>query len=341
MIDKTEVSKSEPLKNRLEIKGANGVFTISSLLIDLASDQEPLKLAITLEKVPQLIEDGIEINGIIIDRKSPKLQEMLKEAASLKEIPEKEKPRRLMELLRTNVSYAYKNIIDELSKTNPRLAEWIGSNIVEDPHLGNQITLSEIVDSGFGICRHLSVAMLALAKEADMEGVILNSSHEGASDGKYLQNILRKDNGQPLFKMGKVGDTGSPHAWVELKTKDGEWIPVDPSAQLVGDSPEGMETFLEANYRAVSRGVDITGFPSGSGVGYTNRSDLWFLSGETEHTGIVYVNTRSFYNKKQKITEPRSYRGPLSFRVLNIAPGETDINQTAGLYPKITGVKMA
>lgn len=341
MIDKTEVSESEPLKNHLEVKNENGVFIVSSPLVELASNKEPLKLAITLEKVPQLIEDGVEINEITIDRKSPKLQEMLKEAASLREIPEREKPRKIMELLRSKVSYAYDNMIAELGKTNPSLAKWVTKNITDC--ISSPISLSEIIDSGFGVCRHLSVAMLALAKETGINGSLVSNATPDSKPELGIKNVIRRDNGESLFKTLPVGTIQSRagHIWVEFQMSNGEWIPVDPSTLLVGDTEEEMAIFSDANYRGVPHNIEfIYQEPKGKLKTISNH-DLWFYPGEAKHTGIIEINTYPLRDRKTGVVTTSVYQCPLVLEIFDRPPESYEVKNTAGLYPKIDAVEIA
>lgn len=333
--------QNETQKSEFAVRNENGLFEVSSPFVDLSSEEEPLKFAVTLEKVPTLVEDGIELYGITIDRDSPKLKEMLKQAEALKGLPEKEKPRRILELLRSNIHFAYNDVLEKVAKTDPELAKWVAENTGINSSSAKPVTLSEIVDKGYGVCRHLSVAMLVLAKEAGMEGALLTQSsgilHK--TDLKYLaRNIIRQDNNEPLFKLIEVGKTieNVGHAWVELRTSGGEWISVDPSTQLVGDTQEGLDTFKEANYRAsVGSSMEMDQFPKN--VNHNGNQDLWFLPGEQRHTGILEVNSQQkkrpiilSLNKKQENAKdntevwpkPTKYKGSLNFNLSSHAASD-------------------
>lgn len=284
--------KIEIARPEFVIKNNAGILEIASPKVDLDSEREPLRFAVTLAKTPTPIEFGSTIENIKIDRESPKLQDMLGQAQALKNIPAREKPRRLLELLRSNVHFAYTDVLDEVAKINSDLAQWVSENTGINSSSARPISLSEVVDKGYGVCRHLSVAILVLAKEAGLEGAYLTYAPGfGPMSEKYLaKNVIRKDNNEPLFKMSGVGQGIGGHAWVELKTGEDEWIPVDPSTQLVGDTPEGFETFRDANYRAlVSQSLDVEGFPGP--VNHQGTQDLWFLPGEAQHTGVLEVNS--------------------------------------------------
>lgn len=302
-----------------------GRVEISLPQVSLDSEKEPLRFSVTLEKLPTPVSDGSVIENITIDRESPKLKQMLKQAEDLKDTPNREKPRKLLEILRANVNFAYSDALDELSKSNPQLSKWVAENTGISSSSAKPLTLSEVTDAGYGVCRHLSVGMLALAKEAGLNGAYLTNASGMRGDPMPIKNIIRKDIQQPLFKMSPVDQPMyGGHAWVEIEVAEGEWIPVDPSTQLVGDTQEGMEIFKEANYRPmVGSSLDIDGLPSGVWV---KTRDLEFFPGEARHTGILPVNAtprdKTLRIGSAKKTEPeeagpwpkpRHYEGPLQF----------------------------
>lgn len=338
MSEQMEVPTPEVTRGEFVFKKEGGAIEVSTPHVDLTSERDPFRFAVTLEKVPTPVEYGTAIENITIDKESPKLQEMIKQAQTLRDIPERERPRRILQLLRSNVHYAYTDVLEEVAKTDPELAKWVAENTGIDSSSAKPITLSEITDKGYAVCRHLSAAMLVLAKEAGMEGAYLTYSSpvfaKEKPNPKYLaRNVVRRDTNQPLFKMGDVGEPiWGGHAWVELRTSDGEWIPVDPSTQLVGDTPEGLETFRDANYIAlVSQSLEIEGFPGD--VGHLGNQDLWFLPTEKTHTGILEVNSKPRQKpiritlgkkvEKPEDTEqwpkPTQYKGPLNFNFSSVA----------------------
>ena len=316
---------SERQATEFKIKQVEGAFGVSSPHVELSSQEKPIGFMVTLEKRPTKVSDGTVVDYIMVDREGPVIQLMLEQARLLKNIPERERPRKIMELLRSKVHFAYHEVVEELNKTKPELAEWVAKNTGIGSSSATPLKLSEIVDAGYGVCRHLSVAMLVLANEAGLSGAYLTTGpHEEA---KYTaHNVVRRDNGEQLFKLSKVGEPIGAHAWVELETSDGEWIPVDPSVQLVGDSEEGMATFREANYRAIPGfSLEVEGFPID--VGHMGNQELWFLPGEPRCTGILQVNsmrqlkpitldnTESQLEDKEQWPKPTKYKGTLSFRI--------------------------
>lgn len=341
MIDETRVGGSENLKPEFTINHEGDSFRVTSPHVDLKSEADPLLFSVTLGKNPTPIEQGTIIDNVTIDNKSPKLQNILQKARALREIPERERPRKILELLKSNVGFAYDDVMAEVALDNPEIAKWVAENTGPNTSTYNKVILSEVVDYGYGACRHLSVAMLVLAKEAGMEGAYMAYSSPVAPtlepNPKYLiRNVTRSDNGQPLFKSSAPGDfVWSSHAWVELKTSDGDWIPVDPSTQLVGDTPEGLQTFQDANYIAYSTAsFQIDRLPEN--VWDYDLGSLWFLPAEKSRTGVIKINCRpkpkpsvvgsgdSLDSDRaiddEQWPKPTTYKGPLDFVVYSKIP---------------------
>lgn len=212
------------------------------------------EIIITFEKQPITLEVGktYGLHNVCFDKETPKMLEIAKEAETLLQIPENERPRKVMELLRKHLEFAYDDKVETLSKTEPERAKWVKENI---QGLVYNFPLSEIFEKEFGLCRHLSIAYLWLAQYAGLEGVEMKN-HE------KIINIQRTDNGEKLFKMAEVGQPAPEHSWVEIKTSDGKWIPVDPSTKLVGDTKEGTEMFKKANYLGIFFGADWKAEPN-------------------------------------------------------------------------------
>jgi|GEM_PF-6500757 len=208
-------------KNEFVIKQIEGGFEISSPHVELASSEAPLNFLVTLEKQPTKITNETVIENVTLDRDNPAIQHLLEQARQLTEVPERDRPRRLMELLRSHVAFAYNDVIEELAKTKPELAQWVAQHTGLNSSSATPLKLSEIISSGHGVCRHLSVVLLVLANEAGMQGAYLSTAPH--RDPQYTaHNVVRRDTGEQLFKMSKVGDPIGGHAWVELLTSEGE-----------------------------------------------------------------------------------------------------------------------
>lgn len=203
-------------------------------------------IRIIVEKQPIKLVEGksYDFHSILIDQETENMQSLAAKAEALLELPENERPSKVLEILMSSMHYAYNDVIDKLSETDPDLAKWVAENTGLNVSSVSDVPLSELVEKKYGVCRHLSVAYLWLAQKAGLEGVLLGS------DWGMIKNIERSDTKQKLFKSVEIGKPVSAHVWVEIKTSDGQWIPVDPSTKLVGDSEEGLAMFRRANYMA-------------------------------------------------------------------------------------------
>lgn len=243
------------LENGIEISYDETVASITYRNLKLSKDNlSTPEVEITVEKRPIHIIEGASYDNsaVFVDSETPKMRDLAVQAEGLKSLEEVQRTRAVLELLRQNVAYAYKNVVDVVAQTNPQLADWVIANVGSDSQGKANIPLSEIFDKGFGICRHLAVAYLYLAQKAGLEGTIITSDYGG------ITNIQRADTQEPLFKSVKVGEPVVAHDWVEIKTSDGKWIPVDPSVKLVGDTEEGMKMFKKAGYKGVAgMGIEV------------------------------------------------------------------------------------
>ena len=293
----------------------------------LNSESEPLKFKINVEKIPTKVEKGVTIAGnVTIDiaadtsdgnaSYSKKLQDILDASRMLRSVPEEQRPRAILDLLYRNMKYAYADRLESLKETDPESADWV------EKHLRVGVTnLSELIEHGFGVCGHLSVVLLFLAKEAGMAGALMTNSGSNG-DPMALINITRTDNGQPLFKTVKRGEkVASGHGWVELRTSDGRWIPVDPSANLVGDTPENLQMFQDANYRSIfGSNINAKGLPDHVYL-TINPGGNFFFPGEPIHEGRAEINCGCEWDAASSKLISQSYEGALSFRIWS-APSE-------------------
>lgn len=268
-------------------------FTLQSLDLNVITPRSQ-DVSFLVEKLPIEIAEGITYGspaGVIIDNKSPKVEILRQQARELKELPEEQRLLPLMTLLRNNVKYSYTNTIDELEKTDQERAKWIMENIK-----GNKcITLSDLVEQGYGVCRHLSVLYLFLAKEAGLNGVLLRSDQSSP-----IKNILRTDSNQPLFKEVRVGEEAPPHLWLEIKLSSGKWVPIDPSTDLIGDTPDKLQMFNLANYTSPSSlGLDVESEPKLSDIaGLFNYT--YFKPGEAITKASAYIIKHAGYSSPFK-----------------------------------------
>ncbi|MCX6811695.1 MAG: transglutaminase-like domain-containing protein [Candidatus Berkelbacteria bacterium] len=304
--------------NQAEIREIEGGFEISIPHVELDSENEPgVKLEIELEKLPIQITEGTIIgtpNGVIVDAESsssPKLKEMVEKAKELRTLPEVERPRQIMEIIRAKVNYAYDEVVKELRQTNPELADWVVKHA--GIYSGGEIKASEIAESGYGVCRHLGALAVILAKEAGLEASFETSIIRKKEDG--FRNVVRRDNVRPLFRNFKPGEGFSEaHAWAEFKLPDGRWMPMDPATKLVGDNDQELETFREANYK--SNPINSLCFENlPANVSPMDNQDLEFKPEESSHSGALAVNCQQRLTKG--VRAPQSYSGPLNFQIIS------------------------
>ena len=312
-------SSSEPM-NQSEIREIEGGFEVSIPHVELSSEEGPgVKLEIEIERVPIQISEGSIIGvmgGVIVDIESspsPKLKEMVVKAKELTDLPEGERPRKIMEIVRSKVNYAYDEVVEELRKADPELADWVvkytGLN-----SSGEKVKASEIVNSGHGICCHLAALAVILAKEAGLEASFETSFAMSKEEG--FKNVARKDNGEKLFKSFELDEIFTiPHAWAEIRMSDGKWVPIDPSTKIVGDNDTELQTFKGANYKSTPYSMRIKNLPGG--VSLMGNRDLQFSSGETVHSGMVTINCMPLLDLIRETKIPESYSGPLSFQIIS------------------------
>jgi hypothetical protein len=110
------------------------------------------------------------------------------------------------------------------------------------------------------------------------------------SEQGTIKNIERIDSKEKLFKSAEIGGAVSGHTWAEVKLSDGRWIPVDPSTKLVGDTPENLEMFRQANYMAIGYGLDAEGEPSELSV---EGKGFVFRPGESQAESSYHLYLKS------------------------------------------------
>lgn len=310
----------------------HGSYDIHIPYIELDAKKDPFKLQLTIRKLVTPIENGTVIESITIDNQSSKLLQARQEAGELKTLPERQRIRPLLAILDRNIQYAFPWVIEELAKSDPTRADWIENNTGPNART-SYLTLSQVIDAGYGVCRYLSLALLALAKEAGLEGAHLTYHPRDDDKSGNIVNVIRKDTGNPLFRSVNVGEPFDiAHTWVEFKMSDGSWIPVDPTPKLVGDTPEGLETFRDANYCVDLNNVVVTeGLPRDIyGVSYPS---LQFRAAESERKGFFHIfASRKFIIKTHTTNDNEvfqsgpseliytQYQGPLDFRLKTNTP---------------------
>lgn len=204
--------------------------------VDIRYTREPNKLE------PGDIISYTGARPIRIDEHETQIRNLSSQAELLRSLEPKDRPRALLELMSEHVSFAYPSVLEKLHETDPDEAAWLKENISLEGNSHAQISLSEIVHHGYGICAHLSPLYLWLAQKAGLEGVLTTHAQ------KKMTNVTRRDNNEPLFKSVAIGQPVADHMWVEIYLQNGERILVDPSTRLVGDTPENLQTIADAGY---------------------------------------------------------------------------------------------
>ena len=287
-------------------KTQEGSFEISSKgNVDISYDS-PLEIEVTISKEPNEIGEGMSINSIEIDSEGERLHEAIQKAQGLKEIPLEDRPRKVMELVREYINYAYPEDVEELRKTDSNKADFIEANLGVES-LNSLVKLSQVFENGYGVCRHLSVAALVLGKEAGLEGMYATSPIEAFG----VKNILHPETKEKLFKLTELDRRTGQHAWVEFKVGE-DWISVDPSTQIVADNQQELEVFQQAEYVAdFRRAVTVSNLPENLHV---RNEGFAFGPGDRDSNGKLLIEPKTFISLKESIPgEP--FSGSLRFTV--------------------------
>ena len=121
--------------------------------------------------------------------------------------------------------------------------QWLKGFVTFYNQAYSHVTLSQVMKQGRGVCRHITLLYLIFLKEIGIQGVFLTSGM-----GTPPKNIHKPD-GSFLFHNYPLNSYVKPHAWAEVLIND-SWIPVDPTIDFIGDTPEKIEVFHNAGYQA-------------------------------------------------------------------------------------------
>lgn len=284
------LKETEKAEQTIEISAERQLafVTFQNLELDVNNPKSP-EICVVVEKQPiELVEGKSYCNhAVLIDKETESMGSIAKEAEALLELPEQERPAKVLEIFRQRVHYAYNDAIEKLSETDPELAKWVAENTGLNTASVSDVPLSQVIEKGYGVCRHLATAYLWLAQKAGLKGVILNSKRG------VLKNIERSNTKEKLFKSAEIGQPVSAHSWVEIKTSDGKWIPVDPSTKLVGDTEAGLAMFRDANYSAIGGlGLDLEAEPRDK-LDSLLTTPIVFSPAESRASGVASLELRS------------------------------------------------
>lgn len=207
---------------------------------------EEFAFDVRVGKEPIEIQDGdfLGVNKVEVKFQDETLG-LLKEAERLRDLPEEQRLEALVDLVRSKLAYPYVEVMEEAQTRNPELTKWFEKRFGKNPSIW-KLELNEFLKKGYGDCKIMSAAYLAAAQSAGLRGIC--GGNPSNIPGLALKNISRPDNGRPIFKSVEVNrDLESTHAWVEIQLSDGRWIPVDPTAKMIGIG-EMLNTFKEAGY---------------------------------------------------------------------------------------------
>ena len=242
-----ELSRTKESNNKnVEISYETNTASIVFHELEL-TPQNPTspKIEVVVGRNPIEIREGNSYcqNALFIDKETEKMKSIAKEAEEASTLPETERIKKVLEIFKNYIHYAYKEDIDKLAESDSESANWIRENIIKKAE--NKVPISQVFEKGYGICRHMAPAYLWLAQKAGLKGLIATRAGKG-----IIKNITRTDNNnKKLFKTDIPG-----HAWIEIQLGDGRLVPVDPSVEdgLVGDTEESLDMFRKANYMAAA-----------------------------------------------------------------------------------------
>jgi hypothetical protein len=208
-------------------------------LVELTNEKPSCKVGeVFVTDIPlskENIEQSIKIliQGMEIDLITPKIESITNEILeACRNIGDEKKPRIILEIMKKYVSYGYKELIQD----NPLAVEVVKSTTCK---------ISELVESGFGICRHLAPLYLYFATQVGLKGVI----QDNIATQKDFVNVYRdKVQKTKLFKNSEIGQKIGGHMWANIMVND-KWIMVDPSVNLVGDNEYDIGLIEESGYK--------------------------------------------------------------------------------------------
>jgi len=275
------------------------------LFKDLKLDQqnpESPKVSVLFKKEPVPVAGSFGSFSVSIDKEPSELMRDIEaEVLKLGDLPEAERVRAVMKLLREKVDYAFDDAVAAVYGAGTEKTKWIIDNVGVKGQ-GFNIPLSKIFENKFGVCGHISSAFLWMASKVGLNGVFLTSKPN------VIKNVINPETGLPLFKSVPLGEQVPGHAWAEIKMTDGSWMPVDPTTRLVGDNPDSFRAFQDANYKATTNGIGI----STSSLSLSFKQEIpTFLPGQAVSQGNFWVGLAGPVKSGGVITKeaPTEYSG--------------------------------
>lgn len=277
--------------------------------------KDPFQLILEFQKLPLPKinpKRSFSLGGITADN-GGSLPLLRKKAASFRKVSEEERINLLLDLARANLVYPYQEKLEALKQNNSDLEKWVREYLCEGGKYPE--ILSKYVSKGYGVCRHFAALFAVLAQAAELEVIVA-----GCCEGQ-LVNVIRPDSGKPLFKSVPLGPINAAHAWNEIRLKNGQWISVDPTANLNGLDNVQKDIFEQAHYvHNIHRYllIDVEGL----GAGFRHWLPIEFRPAQPKtKTVLEILNYKTVWPKRKvhKVTAaksiPQEYRGNLEFTI--------------------------
>lgn len=104
----------------------NATVAFSHLELNAEHPNSP-DVRVVVEKQPIQLNEGESYGQgcIRIDEAASKFKPFEEPMLKIKELPEAERPSALLALLREHTHYAYADVMEEVAKENPKVAEWV------------------------------------------------------------------------------------------------------------------------------------------------------------------------------------------------------------------------
>ncbi|MEI6886947.1 MAG: transglutaminase domain-containing protein [bacterium] len=165
------------------------------------------------------------------------LRNLISEASKLKDIPVYERIHKIVEMTRSQLKYFDSSYKELFKSSDPEKYNWLIENVTNS-YNGS---LADVVEQGYGICANFTVLCAYLCQSAGLD-VVLNTCGNPSP-----KNIIRSDTSKPIFRFSPLNEMVGGHTWLEVINGE-ELIPVDPTVNLVGTTPEIRAIFEESGY---------------------------------------------------------------------------------------------
>lgn len=306
MIEVTEIPTPQDSSRKIEI--GNGKAKVFLPRMEISPEKE-LVLSVTTRRDTISIKDGDNVGPgnrlMIVDNKG-KLADLRKQAKNLQSLPELERIRQLVHLVRSNLTYVRSE--DQIQHLESARREVLHRRYFESNPLPTAVeSLSQVVNDGIGVCNEFGSLYLVLANDAGLKGV----NHIGS-----VRNQLIVGANELLVKHKPIGD-GDFHFWAEIQLSNGEWLPVDPTIDFIGDELNKLETFRQAYRSKGSFLPNITGLPQG--LTYERNAEN-FSFGEGTHSGPLKIRLT-----KRGDSQSPDYKGDIN---IVLTPRVNEITKT-------------